>query len=181
MTHNLHIFDIIYYLTFCPIRHFVIRRFVPFDILAFDILSHSMLFLFDNLSHSMFCPVRHFLRSIFCSFDVLSHSIFCLLDILSHSTFWHSAFCPIRRFVVRRFVHSAFVTSTFCRWTYWSPGMSYMTSRRTATYTHIAARFRVKLNYVVIYDFVWQITISGSLYLIISLSVYFCLLFDFDL
>jgi hypothetical protein len=106
-----------YYSTFCPIRHFVIRRFVPFDFFAFDILSHSMLFLFDNLSHSTFCPIRHFLRSIFCPFDVLSNLTFCLFDILSHSTFWHSALCPIRRFVVRRFVHSAFVTSTFCRWT----------------------------------------------------------------
>jgi hypothetical protein len=110
--------DIIYYSsTFCPIRHFDIRRFVPFNILAFNILSHSMLFLFDNLSHSTLCPIRPLLLSIFCPFDVLYHSIFCLFDILSHSTFWHSAFCPIRRFVVRRFVHSAFVTSTFCRWT----------------------------------------------------------------
>jgi hypothetical protein len=105
--------DIIYYSsTFCPIWHFDIWRFVPFNILALDILSHSMLFLFDNLSHSTFCPVRHFLRSILCLFGVLSHSTFYLFDILSHSTFWHSAFCPIRRFVL-----SAFVTSTFCRWT----------------------------------------------------------------
>ncbi len=93
------------------------RRFVPFDILAFDILSYSMLFLFDNLSHSTLCPIRPLLLSTVCLFGVLSHSTFCLFDILSHSTFWHSAFCPIRRFVVRRFVLSAFVTSTFCRWT----------------------------------------------------------------
>jgi hypothetical protein len=110
--------DIIYYSsTFCPIRHFNIRRFVPLDILAFVILSHSMLFLFDNLSHSMFCPIRPLLLLTLCLFGVLSHSIFCLFDILSHSTFWHSGLCPIRRFVVRRFVRSAFVTSTFCRWT----------------------------------------------------------------
>ncbi len=117
MTHNLHIFDIIYYSTFCPIRHFDIWRFVPFDILAFDILSHSLLFLFDILSHSTLCPIRPLLLSTLCLFGVLSHSIFSLFDILSHSTFWYSAFCLIRRFVVRRFVHSTFVTSTFCRWT----------------------------------------------------------------
>jgi hypothetical protein len=105
--------DIIYYSsTYCPIRHFDIRRFVPFDI-----LSHSMLFLFDILSHSTLCPIRPLLLSTLCLFGVLSHSTFCLFDILSHSTFWHSAFCPIRCFVVRRFVHSAFVTSTFYRWT----------------------------------------------------------------
>jgi hypothetical protein len=117
MTHNLHIFNIINYSTFFPIRHFDIRRFVPFDIFAFDILSHSMLFLFDILSHSTLCPIRPLLLSTLCLFGVLSHSTFCPFDILSHSTFCHSAFCLIRRFVVWRFVHSAFVTSTFCRWT----------------------------------------------------------------
>ncbi len=98
MTHNLHtyIFDIIYYSTFYPIRHFDIRRFVPFDILAFDILSHSMLFLFDILFHSMFCPIRRF--------DIMSLRRFVPFDILSVRHFVCSTFYIIRHFGIRHFV-----------------------------------------------------------------------------
>jgi hypothetical protein len=73
----------------------------------FDIMSsHSIFFPFDVSYYSTFCPIRHFF-----------HSTFCLIQ-----RFFHSTFCPIRRFVFRqfvvwRFLFSAFVTPTFCRWT----------------------------------------------------------------
>ncbi len=86
------------------LRHFVIRRFVPFDIISiwhvvpfdiisirhfvpFDIMSHSAFITFDIMSVRCFVPfnilsVRHFV-----SFDILS------FGIVSHSTFCRSAFC----------------------------------------------------------------------------------------
>ncbi len=59
-----------------------IRRFVPFDIFSFDILSHSVFF------HSTFCPIRCF-----------SIQHFVLFGVFSIRRFFHSTFCPIRPFV----------------------------------------------------------------------------------
>ncbi len=72
----LHIFFLPYFhSTFCPIRRFFIRRFVPFGVFTFNILSHSVFF------HSTFCPIRRFFHSMFFPFDIM----------------YHSAFCPVRR------------------------------------------------------------------------------------
>jgi hypothetical protein len=82
-----------------------------------------------NLYSTLYTILRHFVPFDILSFDILSHSTFCPFDILYHLIFCHSAFCPIRRSVVRRFVLSAFVTSTFCRWTVSStPGWSLATT-----------------------------------------------------
>jgi hypothetical protein len=88
-------FDILSHSTFCPIRHFGIRHFVPFAVISirhfvpFDVLSHSTFFTFDILSVRRFdsfdiLSIRHFV-----SFDILA------FGILSHSTFCHSTFCPV--------------------------------------------------------------------------------------
>jgi hypothetical protein len=99
------------------IWHFVIRRFVPFDIIS---IQHFVPFNIISIRHFVpfnICPIRPLLLSTLCLFGVLSHLTFCPFDMLYHLTFCHSALCPIWRFVVRRLVISAFVTSTFCRWT----------------------------------------------------------------
>ncbi len=79
MTHNLHIFDIIYYSsTFCPIWHFV----------PFDVLSHSTFW------HSTFCLIRCYFYSIICPIRR-----FVPFDIFYVLYFVRSTFCPIRHFV----------------------------------------------------------------------------------
>ncbi len=97
---NLHIFFLPYFhSTFCPIRCFFIRHFVPFGVFTFDILSRSAFFPFKVFSIWHFVPFGLLSRSTLVPFDVLSHSAFFPFDVLSHSvfcllTFCRSTFCP---------------------------------------------------------------------------------------
>jgi hypothetical protein len=98
-------FDIPSYSTFCSIRRFFIRHFVPFGVFPFDILSHSVFF------HSTFCPVRRFFHvpfdvsSIrhFVPFGVFSIRRFVPFGVLSFDVLSFDVL-SIRRLLLRHFV-----------------------------------------------------------------------------
>ncbi len=78
---------------FCTIRHFFIRRFVPFGYFSFDILSRSAFFPFSVFSIRCFLLFNLLSQSTFFPFNVLSHSAFFPFNVLSHSAFCLSTFC----------------------------------------------------------------------------------------
>ncbi len=81
------------YVTVCSLSilfTILIQRFVPFDVLSFNILSHSTFFTFD-----IFLPFDILSLLAFFTFDFMSIRPFCPFNIFYHSTFYHSAFCPI--------------------------------------------------------------------------------------
>ncbi len=89
-----HIFFLPYFhSTFCPIRRFYIRHFVPFGVFPFDVLSRSAFFPFDVFSIRCFVPFGLLSHSTLVPFDLLSHSAFFPFDVLSHSAFCLSTFC----------------------------------------------------------------------------------------
>ncbi len=93
----LHIFFLPYFhSTFCPIRRFSIRRFVPFGVFTFDILSHSVFF------HSTFCPVRRFFHLMFFSIRCFVPFGVVPFDVLSFNVL------SIRRLLLRHFVSEPF-------------------------------------------------------------------------
>ncbi len=95
MTHNLHIFDIIYYsLTFWPIRHFV-----PFDVLSHSTFSHSTFCLIRCYFCSTICPIRRFVP-----FDIFYVRYFVRSTFCPIRHFVCSTFCLIRHFGIRHFV-----------------------------------------------------------------------------
>ncbi len=83
----------IFYSTFCTIQHLFIRRFVPFAIFPFNILSRSVFFPFNVFSIRRFLLFNLLSQSAFFPFDVLYHSAFFPFDVLSHSAFCLSTLC----------------------------------------------------------------------------------------
>jgi hypothetical protein len=123
MTHNL-------CLTLYIIRHFVIRRFVPFNIISirhfvpfavisirhfvpFDIMSHSAFITFDIMSLRRFVPfdilsVRHFVSFDIFSFGNVSHSTFC------RSTFFPFGVCYFNILSVNQMKACSNGVKTYC-------------------------------------------------------------------
>ncbi len=118
-----------YYWTLYPIQRLLYSTLFPVNFfLPFTIMSHLAFITSDIISR------QRFFFDVFLFFDVLSHSAFITFVLMSfhyylaidfppppfnvfyYSTFIPSAFCPIRHLVSRRFLPSAFFTSTSCRW-----------------------------------------------------------------